>query len=411
MVPGAVKGLRLYAAIALRNLSRNPRRTVLNVTAIGVGLVALICFQALKQGLHLEMIRSTVGLDTGSMEVVPKGFSPGLMAPLLLPRPKALMEELKGVEGVIAVAPRLRLPALARMGGRTVPVVVTGVDPRAEAAVTIIAHRMVEGRYGGPGVVVGRALAREMGLGLGAEVVLSLATPGGLPAGLRTRITGIYATELATFDRTHLFLPIARLQKRIGAPGGVTALVVKVPLGREREVARRIEGRLRGAEAKLLTWDQLAPDVKQIMEINDATMELLMAIVFAIVALGIVNTMTTILFERFRELGVIIALGTPPSGVVAMLELESLFLALSASVLGTLTALAICWWLTVHGLDLSRLTSANQHMATSHILRARVEALDVVAANLVSWATAMAATLYPALKAARLDPVEALRHQ
>lgn len=406
-----MKAARIYLVMAMRNLARNPRRTILNVAAISLGLFALIVFQALKQGLHREILESTVRLDTGSLQVVARGYSPALSMPRLLPRPNRLISLVERLGEGSKAAPRLRFPALASSGEATAPVLVTGVVPEKEREITVIAGRMVEGTYlSRGGAVLGEALAQALGIRTGSAVTLSLPSASGIPMTREFRVEGIYRTELESFDRTHLYLPIDVLRSAVGAGEALTSIVVLAPHGRERQVAAALEGRVKTAGAEVLTWDEIAPDVKQIMDINDATMEILMVIVFAIVALGIVNTMTTILFERFRELGVMVALGTPPAGIVALMELEALFLALGASLMGTAAALAACYYLSVHGLDLTRFTSANQHMALSHILRAKVEAWDVAKANLVSCFTALAAALYPSIKAARLKPVEALRH-
>ncbi|RMG73691.1 MAG: FtsX-like permease family protein, partial [Nitrospirae bacterium] len=124
----------------------------------------------------------------------------------------------------------------------------------------------------------------------------------------------------------------------------------------------------------------------------------------------ITNTMTTLIFERFREFGTLTAIGTPPEGIVTMVLSESALLGIIACVIGTLTGYLVCLYLRQHGIDLNQFTSANQHMAFSHVLKAYALPGDIIKADVITFLTALVAGLYPSLKAARLNPVDALRH-
>ncbi len=391
-------GFKLYLVMAFRNLWRHPRRTILNLTAIAFGLACLIVFQALKEGLHLEMLKSTVNLETASLQVRPaKG--------LFLKNASELVSRLK-VLG-LPLSPRLRLPALALHQGEPLSVLLCGIDPSRERHLTIIARRVVAGTYEiRNGLLIGSALAEKWHLKVGDRLRLVIPTPFGVTLKKSFPVEGIYRTELRSFDLTHLYLPLKELQQWLGLRDQVTEIALLTPYHQEASWARRIRPLV--SPHQVLTWEEVAPEVKQIMDINDATLWIMILIVFAIVALGIANTVTTSIFERFRELGILSALGTPPEGLVGLLLLEGSMLGLLACLGGSLLGLAVSLYFHRYGLDLSSLTSANQHLATSHVLHAEVRPVMVLVSNAVTLLTVLAGSLFPALKVARLDPLEAI---
>jgi ABC-type lipoprotein release transport system permease subunit len=406
-----MRALLLYARVALRNVRRNRRRSLFTVIAISFGLFCLIVFQALKVGLHREMTDGTVLLETGSLQVHAAGFETNLAAlrPVVEP---AKVERALRAEGVTAFSRRLRAPALLLSGGGSSTVNLTGVDPVAEPRVTRIAEKLVKGSYLGDDdrILIGDDLAKSLGVGPGGALTLLAQDPSGFPVSRRFTVGGVYRTELASFNRSRVFLPLAAAQRFLHADGVVTEIAALGSGDEEERLAARLRETLPSAAYQVRSWREIAPDLSQLIEMNDATMRLLILIVFAIVALGITNTMTMTVFERFRELGVLTAIGTPPSGILAMVALESLFIGAVAALLGSLAGIGACAWLARHGIDMAHFTSSNQYFAMTHIIRASLLPGDLLAANGVALATAFLAGLYPACKAARLEPVKAIGH-
>ena len=126
--------------------------------------------------------------------------------------------------------------------------------------------------------------------------------------------------------------------------------------------------------------------------------------------MGIANTMTTVIFERFREFGTLTALGATPGGIVSLVMTESLLLGLFAALAGSLTGFGACVYLARYGIDLTHFTSANQYFVVGSVLKAVLTPGDLILANTITLATAATAGLYPAWKASRLNPVKALSH-
>lgn len=403
-------GMIFLLRLAIRNIWRAPRRTLLTMAAIAFGLYCLIVFQALKAGLHREMVASAVELDVTSLQILPAGRGDGLTRLRPLADPALVLARL-AERPEAAASPRLRAPGLVTSPAGSAAVLVTGVDPAAEARVTIVAGRVTGGSYlpPGGGVLLGEALAENLSVKVGDEVTVVVQTLFGQPASRRLPVSGLYRTALASFDRAHVFLDLAAARRLLGADEVTTALAVQVPPGSEGEVVNWLRERLPADRYRVVPWQELAPDVTQLIELNDGTMTLLALIFFIIVALGIVNTMGMSVMERTTEFGVLAAIGIRPGQIILLVIGEALALGVLSAFIASLAGIATCGYLGVHGIDLTHLTSANQHFANSHVLKSHLVAGDVVLANLVGLVTALTAGLVPAWRASRLAPAEALR--
>lgn len=405
-----MKMLLMYSRIGLRNIRRNVRRSLFTIVAVSFGLFCLIVFEALKVGLHHEMLHSTLNLDAAAIQVHAAGFEQNLALLQPLPQPAEVETQLAAA-GITHFTARIKSPALVLAGKRSSSVLLAGVIPEQEKEVTFIADKITAGTYlTEPGtILIGQALADSLRVGLGDEVTLMVQSMFGRPAARKFTIDGMFRTELASFDRNHLYLDLTTAQHFLDADGAITEIAIRTPPEKAAAAAEILQGKL-GDAYQVRSWQQNLPDLEQLIELNDATMGLLVIIVFAIVAMGISNTMSTVIFERFREFGTLAAIGTPPRGIVALVVLESFFLGLLAAILGSLAGALVCSLLARHGLDLSRFTSANQYFAAGHVLKAYLLPGDLLLAVAVTLATALLAGLYPAVKASRLEPVEALVH-
>lgn len=397
--------------VAVRNATRNRRRSAYTVLAVAFGLFCLIIFQALKVGLHEEMVRSTVNLDAGSAAVFAAGHEPNLATLLPMREPEKVFYELGKIPGVRAAA-RLRAPGLALAREKSTGVIITGIDPEAEPKITFIKDSVTSGSYPGPegGLLVSENLAGPLKIGVGDELAIMAQDVSGKAVVRKIKVAGLFRTALSSFDRSHVFLSSGEMGDFLRAKGAVTEIAVSAPAGTEDELAAKLKKVLDPSRHKVLTWREIAPDVDQLIRLNDSTMTLLIIIVFAIVAMGIVNTMSMAVYERFHEIGVMSAMGAGPGTVFSMIVLESAMLGVLSAAVGSLSGLAACAYLSVYGVDLTSLTSANEYFATSHVLKAHLLMEDLFWENLLTVVTATLAGVFPAMKAVRMEAVEALGH-
>lgn len=405
-----MKWLGITAVLAFRNLSRNRRRSMLTIAAIAFALICLLVFDALKNGLHQKMVSTATATDIGSLQIHAQGFAANLISLTALPNPERVGQALTAM-GISGVARRLKASGLVLAGKKSSAVILHGVIPAEERRVTVVNERILTGEMpqGAKEVLVGRGLALAFDLRPGDGLTIMAQDSFGATATRRFTVTGIYQTGVASFDGGHLFMTLAALQDFLDAADLISEIAVSLPQDGHSAQAELLRQQL-GPGYQVETWEEIAPDVTQLIALNDTTMAILISIVFLIVAMGIVNTMTTITFERFREFGTIAALGATPLRIMGLVTAEALALGLSASLIGSAIGIGLCLYLSAHGIDLTAFTSANQYFSNNHILKAALDWRQVLTTNGFTLLTATLAGLPPAWSAARQNPAQALTH-
>lgn len=407
-----MRKLHLQITIALRNIFRQRRRSVLTIVAISFSVFCIIVFQALKTGLHQKMVEGSLGLDHGTIQIHASGYEANVtkFQPLAA---AGDIEKILKQAGLSRYSMRIKAPALILAGPRSSSIVISGIQPDQEKKITFIHQRLTAGNYVIPGtasLLIGRPLAESLKLNVGDKVSLMLQDVFGKAVVKKLVIGGLFETGIASFDQSRLYLPLSILQEILDVGDEVTEIAVAAAPAEAQRLASLLSNNLDKELYQVKSWQEMTPDLVQLIELNDATFKLLVIIVFFIVAMGIANTMNSVIFERFKEFGVMSAIGTTPFEIVSLVSLESFFLGVFSCFAGSIAALLVCTYLSTHGIDLTHFTSSNQYFAAGSVLKAFVLPKDILSANLVTLLTAIVAGLYPAIKASQLNPVDALNY-
>ncbi len=409
--------------LAWRNLWYNPRRTLIAMTAIGLGYAMLLFVACLMTGLRQQMIESGTGLLLSDIEVHAPEYYPDRPIQLTLGGRKgtdvgALVAAIAATPGVQAASPRLYAYGLVSGTHQSAGAEVLGVVPDLEQKVTVLQTRMVKGSYlngGTPkGVVMGDKLAATIGVGLGSEIVLVTPAADGSTGNDLYTLAGMFHTGLDAMDQGLVVMPLASLQELLRLPPTrIHEIGIKLSdITASTTAAAALQTRLNNAfPVRVMPWQELAPELADYVQFNRRVTFILFFIFFLSAAMGIVNTMLMAIIERTRELGMLMAVGMRPVHVVGLIVAEAGSLAGASLVLGGAVAFPLLWYLQVHGLKLGGegRSISLAGIVVGPLWYGRQDFTAYIEAALGLALTALAAALYPALRAARFRPAEALR--
>ncbi|PTB94383.1 hypothetical protein C9974_04685, partial [Marinobacter sp. B9-2] len=309
--------LLIFAQMALRSVFRNPRRSMITASATAFGLAAYLFLYAFADGFFEQMIQNSTQQLSGHVQVMAKGHDVDLSPDLRIADNRTLQQRLQEHPEVEAAAPRVLLRAMVANPGESLPVELVGIAPEQERAVTELSGYMEQGTYvqsGKTGIVIGQKLAEELGARLGDKLVNTVQQAGGDLASSAQAIRGIYRTGSDLFDTEYVFTDI-NAARRLGGllEDEVSRIVLRLSDRAESTgLARTLNQSPQLTNDGLVAqdWETLLPVVVQMVEMSQVDFYLILAVVFVVVAIGVMNTMVMSVMERTPELGVMLALGT-----------------------------------------------------------------------------------------------------
>ena len=398
--------------LARRNVWRNSRRTGITVAAMALALAALLLFVALLEGMLRDMEHNIVALEFADLQVHAKTY---LDDPDLYTRIEdsdAVLDQLES--GGYRASARLLGYGLGASEDASAGVSLRGIDVERDARVSRIDREVQTGSWLGPsdhrGVVLGRRLARALLLAPGDEIlVLSQGTDGSM-AYDEYEIRGILRGIGDATDRSAVFMTEVAFRELMGMPSGVHQILVRGPSGpRDTDLADPIQTLRTQYDVK--TWRQLNPTLSGYVDSAGSMIYIVLVIVYIAVAILVLNAMLMVVFERVREIGVLKALGLPPSSVMGLLFLESGIQLGLAIVIGLAVATPALIYLTRVGVDVGSLAGVTvMGVAMNTVWKCVVTPSGVILPVVLLSVMVFLAVLYPALKAAMIEPVDAIHH-
>jgi putative ABC transport system permease protein len=402
-------------SLALRNLVRQKRRTVLMGAVVAFGFAAFALaggfiaqsFGALKDGT----IRTVGQLQAVDRRAVTQTEERTLEYGLHdASRARAIAQRDPSVS---AVLPRIDFVGLATSGAKSVPYLGVGVDPEPEAAATYARELIVAGKYfsgdGGDGVVLGTGLASALQVKTGDSVTLMATTPDGSLNAVDAIVAGLADIQIKELNDRYLACGIALASRLLQSPETVTKLVVFLKPGAdEGKTAERLRLALNAAgyPVAIRNWRELAVFYGQVKLLYIGIFGFVGAVLVVIVILSAAIVMTMAVTERTREIGTLRALGTRPAGILKMFLMEGAALAIAGCAAGMILALLVRAALNASGIILPPPPGATHGMPI-HVQFYPLAYAAGLAAMIV---TMLVASYFPARRASRISIVEALAH-
>jgi len=407
----------MLAHLALKNIWRNRRRTLLTISAMVVSSSLLILALGVFSGMLQDMLASATEQYHGHLVISGRGYQEDRDLFNHFSPPGTLLRDLVSRQDVIGAAPRLRGFGLASSGKKSQPAELLGIDPIRETQVTIFGEHIVAGRFleekKTGEAVLGEGIARKLGVGPGDElVVVTQAADGSIGNDLLT-VRGIFATGDTGHDNSLILVDIPWLQRLLVLPGQVHEIAVSVRDAMlAPDIARNL-GPLLPDGLEVLDWTRLLPEMHEVIASFNVSRMIIIAILYLATGLGILNTFFMSVMERTREFGVLLAIGLRPWRIRLLVLMEALAMGVFSLLAGVSLGLAMTLYMDRFGIDLSgRITPITYAGGTIlPRLHAVFEPFNFIIPAILLLAVSLLAAFFPANRAAGLQPVEALREE
>lgn len=407
--------------IAWRNLWRNRTRTVIMASVVALSYALLLIAMGMGDDAHEQMLEAAAEGAGGEVLVHGAGYWSTRASDIVVPEADAVLRAVESVDGVRAAMPRVVVDGLASTSAGNRPVQLLGVRPERERALRDLRDDVVRGvpleaaQRSDP-LLLGARLVEDLELELGDRVVLTATGPDGELTRALFHLTGVLETGAAGMDEIIGYTTLEAARGAVGMDGMLTQIGL---LAREDVAVAPLADRVRRAlpgeagELEVLTWREAVPGMVGFIEVDDAFLYVYMIVIFIVVAFAVANTFLMAVMERVREFGLLSALGLSGGRIGRLVVSETVLLAGLAMAAGFVVALAghfaiAHWGIPMAAYGAEEIELAGIDMADM-VMYSTIHPAKWLAASVLVALLTIGSSAYPAWRATRLAPAEAMR--
>jgi putative ABC transport system permease protein len=412
-----VQNFEIIIKLAWRNVWRNKRRTILTLLTIVIGSGIILFQNAIAKGGHDQMIEDAVATNAGHIQIHEKGYWDNRTIDYAFQPGSGLLNALKNDKRVIGFSMRIHADGLLSYKNSTAGAMIHGVDPESEKNVSNLQTKILKGgRYLVPGdkknIVMGMTLAKNLEVNVGSTITMISQGFDGSIAAEKLTIVGLFKSGNPEYDQGLLLMPLDQAKETFSMMGYIHSIVVRLKSSSDMDnIKEYIKKYVNIKSTEILGWPELMPEMVQFIVMDDVNAFIFDFILFMIVAFGILNTIHMSIFERTREFGVMLSIGTTPHQVISIVLSESIFVTILGLIGGMGLGYAVSYYFYVNPIDFS--TYSNEMAVLSInmlVMPADATALNGIVTTLITLVSCVLFSVFPARKASKLNPIDAIRH-
>lgn len=401
----------MLTLISWRNVWRSKARTFVVIGAIILGIWALTLAMGFVEGFMRSYVENAINTQYAHLQIHQPEFQSNQDLKFTIPEGKELTEAIRANQNIASVTARTVIQGMVSSAETASGGQIYGIDPDAESEVFVVDESLEEGHFFEESVrnpvVIGNELAEKLNVKLKSKIVLTFTDPDGNITSGAFRIAGIFNTRSPALNQSAVYVLQKDLTRLLGGEPMIHEIAIRVKnLDQLTTVKQTLENKYE--QVKVQTWQELAPELELITNQSSTSLIILLVIIMLALGFGIVNTMLMAVLERVKELGMLMAVGMNKIRVFLMIILETIIIAFVGAPLGLLLGFATVKFYQVNGLDLSNYARGLDKFGYANIIYPELDPKFYLIMTAGVVVTALLGSVYPALKAIKLKPVEAL---
>ncbi len=408
--------MSLYLKLAWRNIWRHRRRTVIIVLAMGLSLSMMMFYDGLMEGFNDAIAGNAVRVLGGNVQVHAEGYREKVDTNPLLPLAddSAIVQAALAQPNVIAAARRIQTGGLVSNSEGAFPLNIIGIEPEAEAPVSLIAEHIVDGRYvestDEDSILIGKGLSDALLLNVGDRITMVGSDIHKQNRQRSMTVIGIYDIGIPSMEKATLYISLGEAQSLFGLNGQSTEVQITLKrVGTESQVVAALSSALPGYEVE--SWANNYPELGTAVNSKNVVMDIFSVIIVMIAGIGILNLLMMAIYERTREIGLLGAMGLKPREIATIFILEGVLIGFVGVLAGVVMGLGINLSLMQVGMDYSQFAGITDYMALiSGRIYPTLGVSKLLMRATIIFVIAALAALIPAMIASRREPSEALHH-
>ncbi len=405
-------------SIAWRNVWRNKTRSMVVVLAIATGLYGCVFMIALTKGLMKQKVDAVINYEISDIQLHDPGFLEDESVLYNIGDYDSIKGILNELPAIRAWCPRVKATGMISTAHAGNGVMINGIIPEKEKTVTRISQTLDTGSYFTtpsriPSILISRKLAHELHAGAGKKVVLTTTALSGETAQALFRIEGIYKTSNELFDEMNVFVMAGDLLGMV-SPDSAIVTEIAIRVGQDSDttaVTVPLREAFHGERLSVRSWKDLEPTLLAMVAMMNQFSYILVLIILLALAFGIVNTMLMVIMERIHELGMLMAIGMNRRRVFLMIMLETVFMSVTGALAGILVSALTIALTARRGINFAAWAEGMESMGYSAHVYPFVENSFYIYIGIMVIMAAMLASLWPARKALKLQPADAIREE